>query len=128
MPPKAFDHNMFADKTEHFEGLSLQDGAATITAFITESIAQSVADLLPAKPKTIVICGGGAFNPTLVRTLKQKLKQQDINASTFDADIKPDDAACIAFLAARCFYGLPITFPSTTGVYAPLAGGKIYDK
>lgn len=128
MPPKAFEHNMFEDKTEHFEGLSLQDGAATITAFIAESIARSVVDLLPDKPQMTVICGGGALNPTLVRTLKQKLKLQQINASTFDADIKPDDAACIAFLAARRFYGLPITFPSTTGVSAPLPGGKIYDK
>ena len=126
MPPKALDRNAFADKIEHFEGLSLENGAATITAFIAESIAQSVNTLLPEKPQTTIICGGGASNPTLVRMLKQKLKLQDI--TTFDTDIRPDDAVCIAFLAARRFYGLPITFPSTTGVSAPLTGGKIYDK
>lgn len=125
-PPKALDRNAFAEKIEHFEGLNLENGAATITAFIAESIAQSVVSLLPEKPQTTVICGGGASNPTFVRLLKQKLKLQNI--ANFDIDIRPDDAACIAFLAARRFYGLPITFPTTTGVSAPLTGGKIYDK
>ena len=128
MPPKALDRRTFDDKTEHCEGLSIENGAATITAFIAESIVQSICSLLPEKPETIIICGGGAANPTLVRTVKQKLKLQNMKASTFDADVKPDDAACIAFLAARRLYQLPITFPSTTGVSAPLIGGKIYDK
>ena len=60
LPPKAVGQNTFADKTEHFEGLSLEDGAATVTAFIAEAIAQSVGNLLPDKPKAAFICGGGA--------------------------------------------------------------------
>ena len=128
LPPKALNQNTFTDKAEHFEGLDLQNGAATITAFIAEGIVQSVCDLLPEKPQTILICGGGALNPTLVRLLKQKLKCCDMTATTATDDIKPNDAACIAFLAARRMYNLPMTFPFTTGVAAPLVGGKIYDK
>lgn len=128
LPPKVLGHNAFADKTEHFEGLSLADGAATITAFIAQGIAQSVRDLLPDKPQTVVICGGGAQNPTLVHLIKQKLKEQNMSAAVFDTDVQPDDASCVAFLAARRWYQLPITFPSTTGVSAPLTGGKIYSE
>jgi len=128
LPPKALDRNSFKDKEEHFEGLSVEDGAATIVDFIAESIQKSVQTLLPEKPETVMICGGGALNPTLVRNLKQKLKADDINAFVSHDDVKPDDATAFAFLAARCFYNLPITFPSTTGVSAPLTGGKIYKK
>ena len=127
-PPKALDRNTFTDKAEHFEGLSLQDGAATIVAFIDESIVQSILNLCPEKPENIVICGGGALNPTLVRAVKQKLKSENMTEVASADEIKPDDASCIAFLAARRIYNLPITFPSTTGVSAPLIGGKIYDK
>ena len=127
-PPKALNRDFFADKMEHFEGLSVQDGAATIVAFIAESIAVSVSTICADMPRTIFICGEGAFNPTLVRSIKQKLKQQGLTAQTTHDDIKPDDAACIAFLAARRLYNLPVTFPSTTGVSAPVTGGKIYDK
>ena len=127
-PPKALNRVTFKDKEEHFEGLSIENGAATIVDFITEAIVQSVKLMLPEKPETTVICGGGAMNPTIVRTLKQKLKQENITAFAAGPDIAPDDAAAIAFLAARRFYCLPITFPSTTGVFAPLTGGKIYDK
>jgi anhydro-N-acetylmuramic acid kinase len=35
------------------------------------------------------------------------------------------EAECFAFLAVRALRGLPISFPSTTGVPAPMTGGKI---
>jgi anhydro-N-acetylmuramic acid kinase len=35
------------------------------------------------------------------------------------------EAEAIAFLAARAVRGLPITFPTTTGVGTPLVGGRI---
>lgn len=128
MPPKSLDRNAFKDKEEHFEGLSVADGAATIVDFIAESIYHSVITMLPQKPLTSLICGGGSLNPTLVRAIKQKLKKEDILAVASHDDVKADDAAAIAFLAARRFYNLPITFPSTTGVHAPLIGGKLYLK
>jgi anhydro-N-acetylmuramic acid kinase len=37
------------------------------------------------------------------------------------------EAELFAFLAVRSARGLPITFPSTTGVAAPLCGGKRQD-
>ena len=35
------------------------------------------------------------------------------------------EAEAFAYLAARTARGLPITFPGTTGVAAPLTGGRI---
>jgi anhydro-N-acetylmuramic acid kinase len=35
------------------------------------------------------------------------------------------EAQCFGFLAARVMRGLPLSFPGTTGVSRPLAGGRI---
>jgi anhydro-N-acetylmuramic acid kinase len=35
------------------------------------------------------------------------------------------EAQCFGYLAARVLAGLPISFPGTTGVPQPLAGGAI---
>jgi len=35
------------------------------------------------------------------------------------------EAQCFAFLAARVFEGLPLTFPTTTGAPAAMAGGQV---
>jgi len=35
------------------------------------------------------------------------------------------EAEAIAYLATRCARGLPITFPKTTRVGAPITGGRI---
>ena len=35
------------------------------------------------------------------------------------------EAEAFAFLAARTFHGLPISFPGTTGVAEPMLGGRI---
>lgn len=128
-PPKSLDRNSFNDKTEHLEGLSLEDGAATATAFISEAIAYSLALYLPEVPVCAVICGGGAQNPTLVRFIRQHLKEMKIETATEDVfNFKIGDAPAIAFLAARRFYSLPITFPTTTGIAQPMTGGEIYEK
>ena len=128
-PPKSLDRNSFNDKTEHLEGLSLEDGAATATAFVSEAIAYSLALYLPEVPVCAVICGGGAQNPTLVRFIRQHLKEMKIETAQEDVfDFKIGDAPAIAFLAARRIYGLPITFPTTTGVPQPMTGGEIYEK
>ena len=37
------------------------------------------------------------------------------------------EAEAFAYLAIRCLRGLPITFPTTTGINMPMSGGKIYN-
>lgn len=127
-PPKAAYTGIFADKAEHLEGLSLEDGAATATAFVAEAICYSICLYLPELPKKVIICGKGAGNPTLVRFIRQRLPNMDVIVSK-EADIPTDtvNAEISAFLSARAVYSLPITFPSTTGVSQPIPGGEIYE-
>lgn len=127
-PPKSAYTGIFADKAEHLEGLSLEDGAATATAFVAEAICYSVCLYLPELPKKIIICGKGASNPTLIRFIRQRIpsidviacKEVGLYADTINAEVN-------AFLSARTLYSLPITFPSTTGVAEPMTGGEIYE-
>lgn len=127
-PPKCAYTGIFANKSEHLEGLSLEDGAATATAFVAEAICYSICLYLPELPKKVVICGKGAANPTLIRFIRQRIpsievvtsKEQGVPLETVNAEV-------CAFLSARTLYSLPITFPTTTGVLEPLSGGEIYE-
>lgn len=125
-PPKACDRNFFNDKMQHLDGLSIEDGAATATAFVAEAIAYSLALYIPQPAIEVIICGGGANNPTLVRFLRQRLPDLELKTA---ADVGWDnhaiDAQAAAFLAIRRLNFLPISFPGTTGVFEPLIGGEI---
>ena len=126
-PPKSIDRNIFHEKLEHLEGLSLEDGAATATAFCAEGVAYSCAMYLPEMPKIMIVCGGGANNPTIIRFLRQRLPQVEIKTAR-DVGWNSDalEAEAFAFLAARRLYGLPATYPSTTGAVEPIICGEIY--
>lgn len=128
-PPKSAYTGIFSSKAEHLEGLSLEDGAATATAFVAEALCYSICLYLPEIPKKVVICGKGAMNPTLVRFIRQRLPSVEVIVCREDG-VFPEtiNAEVCAFLSARAIYSLPITFPSTTGVSEPMSGGEIYDK
>lgn len=127
-PPKSAYTGIFADKAEHLEGLSLEDGAATATAFVAEAICYSICLYLPELPKKVIICGKGAVNPTLVRFIRQRLPSIEIvSCREENLPIETINAEVCAFLSARTIYSLPITFPSTTGVIEPMPGGEIYE-
>jgi anhydro-N-acetylmuramic acid kinase len=123
--PKSLDRNGF--DVSVLEGLSPEDGAATLTHFTATSIARSVAHV-PERPKLYIICGGGRLNPTLmgeIAALLEPLGEKVIVAE--DAGFNGDsmEAEAWAYLAVRCLKGLPITFPGTTGAPEPLSGGLV---
>lgn len=103
---------------------SLEDAAATLTAFTADSVALA-AGSLPAVPKLWVVCGGGCHNPVLLQALRDRLGV----CKTADAlGLRSDfiEAEAMAFLAVRSQRGLPLTYPGTTGVAAPLSGGTLW--
>ena len=125
-PPKAADRTIFNEKLEHLEGLSLEDGAATATAFIAEAVAYSLLLYLPEIPGKLIVCGGGAKNPTLVRFLRQRLPDIGISTAAEEGfDVNALEAQAFAYLAVRRLYHLPATFPSTTGVAEPMVCGQV---
>ena len=103
---------------------SLEDAAATLTAFTAEAVALA-ARMLPAPPECWIICGGGSHNPALMAALRDRL---GTCRTADDIGLRSDfiEAEAMAFLAARSLHGLPLTFPGTTGVAAPLTGGQLW--
>lgn len=127
-PPRAADSNTFKGKLEHLEGLSLEDGAATATAFVSDSILKSINDFVPISPKKIVICGGGAKNPTMIRFLRQRSENIDIvTADECGLSSIGIEAQAFAFLAVRRIQQMPTSFPFTTGAVTEVVGGEIFE-
>ncbi len=123
-PPKSLDRYDF--KTKPVEGLSLEDGAATLTAFTAACVARSV-PLLPAPPEEWIVCGG-RHNPVLMHELNDRLSADVLTAE--EAGWRGDDveAECFAYLAVRSLKKLPISWPTTTRAPRPLTGGTYHRK
>ncbi len=121
-PPKSLDRNDF--DIAPAEGLSLEDGAATLTMLTVRCIAEA-ASWLPAKPRTLYVCGGGRRNRTLMTWLAETLDMPVVPVEVLGVDGDMIEAQCWAYLAVRSLKKLPITFPETTGAPMPLTGGRL---
>ena len=124
-PPKALDRNDFNSLLDQVEGCTPADGAATLTAFVVESIL-AARKFLPAPPQEWILTGGGALNPAIVLRLKKRLGGQVSTISEINMPHYNLNAAGYAFLAVRSLMGLPITFPTTTGVPEAISGGLFH--
>jgi anhydro-N-acetylmuramic acid kinase len=120
--PKSLDRNHFNAAAACVKRLSDADGAATLGAFTVESTATALKHV-PQAPARWLVGGGGRRNPDLMRRLRERLKVkvESVEAIGFDGD--SIEAQCFAYLALRSRRGLPISFPSTTGVPKPMTGG-----
>lgn len=124
-PPKSVDRHDFDGLAAALTGgLSVEDGAATLTAFTAASMARAAGDM-PQPPGTWVITGGGARNPTLMAMLAGRLPGRVQSASDFGWQTEHIEAQAFGYLAARSLGGLPLTFPGTTGVAVPTCGGIV---
>ena len=111
-------------------GLSLEDGAATLTDFTATVIGAALFTMLSDVSKKIwkvLVCGGGRKNQFLIEKIKKNtLKNiiiESIDDYGFDGDFVESQA--FAFLAIRSKLQLPISFPGTTGCKKPVTGGII---
>ena len=121
--PKSLDRNAFAFANIGLPDFSVADGAATLSALTAESVKRVVGHL-PAPPKSWIVAGGGARNPTLMRMLADRLKPATVEtADAVGWSSQSIEAQAFAYLAVRTLNGLPITFPATTGVKQPMRGG-----
>jgi anhydro-N-acetylmuramic acid kinase len=105
------------------EGLSLEDGAATLTSY-TAAIISNAINRIRNRGK-IVVCGGGRKNNFLMKKILETLKTSHtvefIDKFGIDGDFIESQA--FAYLAIRSYLKLPITFPETTGCKEPCLGG-----
>ena len=121
-PPKSLDRYDF--NASMVRGLSVEDGAATLTAFTARAVARALA-LLPEYPARMIVCGGGRHNPVLMEALAGATNCDVLAAESVGWRGDSIEAEAFAFLAARTARSLPISWPSTTGVPAPMGGGKL---
>ena len=120
--PKSLDRFDFGAAMA--DGLGLEDGAATLTAFTAVAVGKAL-DLLPRRPVRLIVCGGGRRNPVLMDMLRERAAVRCEPAEAVGWRGDAIEAECFAFLATRALRRLPISFPTTTGVPAPMCGGRI---
>tara|TARA_Y100000816_G_C26054260_1_gene553089 strand:+ start:44 stop:1189 length:1146 start_codon:yes stop_codon:yes gene_type:complete len=118
------DFNIFFAK-----GLSLENGAATITGFTAKLIADGMSyshGMNQASTYKWLVCGGGRKNKYLLESIKNNFEKIDIESiDKYEIDGDFIESQAFAFLAIRSLVGLPISFPSTTGCKKPISGGVI---
>lgn len=115
------------------QGVKGLDILATVTAFTARSIADAYRRFLPGPVDDVIVCGGGAWNRTLLCMLRQEMtaghklcapvvvvQMDEIGLS---ADAK--EAVSFAILAAETIRGRPSNVPSATGARCPAVLGKI---
>ena len=132
-PPRSLDIKDY--DISFTRGLSLEDGAATLTHLTAELISEGLIKFMTKSypnetsilnRSTILICGGGRKNKYLVEILKKQFhvnKIELIDEHGHDGDYIESQA--FAYLAIRSYLNLPITFPNTTGCKKPCTGGII---
>jgi len=81
-------------------------------------------DWFPKHSASWIVCGGGRRNPAILKALAELLPHvHTAEDAAYDGDAM--EAEAWAYLAVRSVKGLPISFPETTSVPAPMTGGVL---
>ncbi len=124
----SFDTNDF--DISFVRGLTLEDGATTLTDFTASIIGEELTKALKIskeKISKVLLCGGGRKNKVLIKKIEENLAL-NINLKLIDNyEINGDfiESQAFAFLAVRSLINLPISFPNTTGCKRPSVGGEV---
>ncbi|HOD84410.1 MAG: Anhydro-N-acetylmuramic acid kinase [Planctomycetes bacterium ADurb.Bin126] len=107
-------------------GLADADLVATATALTARSIADAYRRFLPAPVDEVILCGGGARNPTLAGMLAGQLAPAAV-MTTDDLGLSADakEAVSFAILARETLRGRANNVPSATGARRAVILGKI---
>jgi len=119
-PPKSLDRDQWT--LDRVRGLSLEDGAATLTQFTVQAVFNALAHF-PENPRSWHVTGGGRHNETIMQGLRQALKAPVGTVDDLGWNGDAMEAEGFAYLAVRSVLGLPLSLPTTTGVPRPLTGG-----
>ena len=128
-PPKSLDRKeLFNNKTlKAIYLLNSYDCLATLCALTCKTLEMGV-ELLPKKPKTTILVGGGQKNKFLVSLIKKtNISNLIYTGEQVGLDSNFIESELIAFLAARKIYNFPSTFPSTTGVQQETVLGELIE-
>ena len=122
--PKSLDRNHFSERaTSVLTRTNAADHVATLTAFTAQAVLLGLRNL-PQPP--FLVSGGGRKNNTLMKHLQTELKTPVNSVESVGWCGDAMEAQLLAFLSVRSRYGLPISFPTTTGVTTPITGGRFF--
>jgi anhydro-N-acetylmuramic acid kinase len=107
-------------------GLDEADYLGTLTALTARSIACAYRNFLPAMPDEMILSGGGARNPTLMKMLAAELAPARLRTSDeLGLQSEAKEAALFALLAYETWHGRPSNLPAATGAKHAVVLGDI---
>lgn len=122
-PPKSTGRELFGwsyfdrcHRDAQAWGLGPMDLVATLTEFTAASVAHAYRTFLPTMPETVLVCGGGSYNPVLMARLQAHLPEapvQTTDALGISANYK--EAIAFAVLGYWQRQGFPGNLPAVTG-------------
>ena len=111
------------------KGLSLENGAATITKFTSKLISDGmryIHDKNETSTCKWLVCGGGRKNKYLIESIKDNFNEISIDPiEKYEIDGDFIESQAFAFLAIRSLEGMAISYPSTTRCREPSTGGVV---
>ncbi|MDO8954268.1 MAG: anhydro-N-acetylmuramic acid kinase [Gammaproteobacteria bacterium] len=130
-PPKStgrelFNLNWLKSKLVKFKGIQFEDVQATLLEFTAQTITLGM-KLAKFKADEIYICGGGAFNHTLMLRIAALNPEANVDTSS-KLGIDPSwiEAMAFAWLAKQTMEGKPGNLPSVTGAKQACILGAVY--
>ncbi len=130
-PPKSLDRDEFsADFIEkRFGRLNYRNGPdmlATLNYFTAASIGLAFRKFAPKRTREMIVSGGGALNPVLMRNIASALPGINVKSiSELGVDPLAKEPACFALLAWLAFSGRSNHCPSATGARGSRILGKL---
>ena len=123
-PPKSLDRDAWRVAGAKIDALPAPDAAATWVAVIAASVARGLR-ACPVLPGRMLVTGGGRRNPAIMAALRDACAcaVNPVEEAGLDGDML--EAQAFAYLAVRTMRGLPLSFPSTTGVAEPMPGARV---
>ena len=105
-------------------GLSLEDGAATLSYLSAILIADTIKKY--NNIDNVYFGGGGRKNLFIMKVIKKNTNVNIINLDKKKINGDFVESQAFAYLAVRSLLKLPISFKETTGVKKNVSGGEIY--
>ncbi len=107
-------------------GLPLVDLLATATVLTTAAVALGIQRFVRWRVDELIVSGGGARNPEIMKHLAALLPGVAVAASSdYGIDIDGKEAIAFAVLGYRTWRGLPGNLPAATGARRPVILGKV---
>jgi len=123
---RAYAESLAADCRSAKPGATPEDIVATATALTARSIADSYRRFLPEPITEVLVSGGGAKNPTLIRMIEHALAPLSVRPFAdryFDGEAK--EAVAFALLAHLHLESRAGNVPRATGARGPRLLGKL---